>query len=368
MKNYIIIISVLLGILTISCKEKEYRVVEVNNPAFIKNTAFKHSEDLSSPKFQHLITKYQLDTIFHGETDEFKRILLLRHWIKTVIKIEDFGDPYPGGGYAEGILDAALEGTGFHCGHFMNVQNGIMNAYGYVTRTLGAGPGVKGGPDGHHGINEIWLNDYNKWFLSDAKYDHHFEKDGLPLSTLEIRDEYLKNKTADIVKVKGPDRSVIDKDPETGTSKERSAQTYTWIEFHTYNDMFTNWPNHETSLTMYADDYFNNNTWIWGGNPHWAYEKSEFMIREPNRHAIEWTPNTIESKVSIEHQVAHIELISDSSNLKEYQMKEMPTGDWKKVENSLDVNLTEDTYEFAFRIVNLANVSGPEHLVKIQSE
>ena len=66
-----------------------------------------------------------------------------------MIKINDFGDPYPGEGYVEGILDAALEGQGFHCGHFMKVQNGIMNAYGYVTRTLGAGPGVEDGPDGY---------------------------------------------------------------------------------------------------------------------------------------------------------------------------------------------------------------------------
>ena len=40
---------------------------------------------------------------------------------------------------------------------------------------------MKGIVDGHHGINEIWSNKYNKWFLSDAKYNHHFEKDGIPL-------------------------------------------------------------------------------------------------------------------------------------------------------------------------------------------
>ncbi len=361
-------ILIILLISSFACTKKKYKTIEVDNPEFRKNTAFKYSEDLSSPKFQHLKTKYRLDTVFHGEKDEFKRILLLRHWIKKVIKIEDHGDPYPGGGYVEGILDAALEGVGFHCGHYMKVQNGIMNAYGYVTRTLGAGPGVKGGPDGHHGINEIWLNEYNKWFLSDAKYDHHFEKNGIPLSALEIRDEYLKNKAADIVKVKGPNRTIIDKDPETGTGKERSAQTYTWIEYHTNNNMFTVWPNFETLLTIYADDYFNSNTWIWGDKPHWAYKKPEFMIREPNRKAIEWTPNTIESKVSFDSWTVHIELISDTPNLKEYQMKELPNGDWRKVESNLDINLIDDTHEFVFRIENLANVYGPEHHIKIQVE
>ena len=123
----------LLGVFIISCNESEYRVVEVKNPAFIKNTAFNFSEDLSSPKFKKLINKYQLDIILHDE-----------------------------------------------------------------------------------------------------------------------------------------------------------------------------------------EDYFKNNTWIWGGNPHWAYEKPEFMIRELKREAIYWTPNTIKTKVSIDGQVAHIELISDTPNLKEY--------------------------------------------------
>ena len=352
-------------LIILGCNNKEYSIENVNNPAFKPNVEFLGFEDLSNPGFQHLIEKYQLDTIFHGETDEFQRILMLRHWIKSVIKIDDFGDPYPGGGSAEGILDEALQGQGYHCGHFMVVQNGIMNAYGYVTRTLGAGPGVKGGPSGHHGINEIWLNDFNKWFLSDAKYDHHFEKDGIPLSALEIRDEYLKNKAADIVKVKGPGRTVTDEDPETGTSKERSAQTYTWIEFHTHNDMFTVWPDHETLLSMYEDEFFNNNTWIWGDNPHWAYDKPEFMRLVKDRDAIEWTPNTIDSEIRMEGNVANITLTSMTPNLKEYQMKEMPSGDWKQVDASLSVELKRKRYELHFRTINLAGVTGPEHKIII---
>ena len=350
------------------CRNTEYAIEEIDNPIFKPNVEFQGFEDLSNPGFQHLIEKYQLDTIFHGETDEFKRILLLRHWIKSVIKIEDHSPHYSGEGYAEGILDAALKGEGFHCGHYMKVQNGIMNAYGYVTRTLGAGPGVKGGPSGHHGINEIWLNDYNKWFLSDAKYDHHFEKDGIPLSALEIRDEYLKNKAADIVKVKGPERTVIDEDPETGTSRERSAQTYTWIEFHTCNDMFTAWPDHETLLTMYEDDYFKNNTWIWGDNPHWAYDQPDFMRLVQNRDAIEWTPNTIVSEIRIEGDVANIKLISETPNLKEYQMKEMPSGDWKHVDESMSIDLKRKRHEMLFRTINLAGVSGPEHKIIINQK
>jgi len=354
-------------ILFITCCTRSYYCEQQENSVLKPNVIFHSSEDLSSPKFSHLVVKYRLDTIFHAETDEFKRILLLRHWIKSVIKINDFGDPYPGDGYAEGILDAALKGQGFHCGHFMTVQNAIMNAFGYVTRTLGAGPGVIGGPDGHHGIDEIWLNQYQKWFLSDAKYDHHFEKNGIPLSALEIREEYLKNKADDIVKVKGPGRIPFDVDPETGYSKIQNAQTYTWIEWHGYNDLFTSWPDHTELLIMYDDEYSKTHTWIWGGKPHWAYDKPEFMKLVHDRDNIYWTPNTISSTVTINDNIAHIELKSSTPNLKEYQMKESAMDIWTPYSEKLDLKLEKSRYDLYFRVVNLAGVTGPEHRIKIYS-
>ena len=350
-----------------SCQPPTYYSEQVENPPFRPNTVFRSFEDLKSPKFAHLRNKYQLDTVFHGEKDEFKRILLLRHWIKSVIKIDDHGEPYPGDGYAEGILDAALKGKGFHCGHFMKVQNAVMNAYGYVTRTLGAGPGGTDGADGHHGINEIWLNGYDKWFLSDAKYDHHFEKDGIPLSALEIRDEYLKNKAADIVRVKGPDRIPVDIDEETGYSKTESARTYTWVEWDAYNNMFTVWPDFKTLLIMYEDSYFDNHTWIWGGKPHWAYN-TEYLILVKDRNAIYWTPNTIQSEVLINNKKAYITLYSNTPNLKMYQFKAAPSEEWKEAGDSLALDLNKKENVWIFRTVNLADVTGPEHKIVVKQK
>jgi len=360
------VIIVVFAVLFVSCVARDYYAVHVDNPVFRPNTVFQGSEDLSSPKFSNLIIKYKLDTIFHGETDEFKRILLLRHWIKSVVAINDSG-PYPGEGNVEAMLDAALLGQRYTCGHYMVIQNAIMNAFGYVTRTMGAGPGVKGGPDGHHGIDEIWLNSYGKWFLSDNKYDQHFEKNGVPLSALEIRDEYLKNKATDIVKVKGPERVPFDVDPETGTGKVRSAQTYTWIEWHGNNDIFTVWPNHKELLIMYEDEYFRNNTWIWNGKQHWAFSQPEFIKLVQDRNKIYWTPNTIASEVKIEDNTAYVNLTSETPNLKEYQMRELPSGSWKKTAGTIALKLRGRECAWAFRVVNQANVTGPEHKIVIRS-
>lgn len=354
-------------ILLSGCGQKNYHTVEVENPVYKPNKAFEEFEDMSSAKAEHLITKYRLDTIFHGETDEFKRILMLRHWIKSVIPIEDYGDPYPGQGNVELILDYALEGQGYHCGHYMRVQNAVMTAMGYVTRSLGAGPGVQGTRFEHHGTNEIWSNTFNKWFLSDAKYDHHFEKDGVPLSAVEIRNAYLKNEAADIQMVKGVERTPLDYDEEVDMSKKEFAQTYTWVTWDAYTNMFTDYPNHTSLLIMYGDSYFKNNTWIRGTKPHWIYGSPESLRVVEDIDEIYFTPNTIESGVEINENTARIQLVSDTPGFKEYQMKKLPDDEWKTVDSEVKIDLQDKKYELVFRAVNYAGVTGPEHKVVIES-
>lgn len=364
---FFILSVVLLCVTGNSCKVKQddYQILQVDNPEYYPNSEFQFFEDLTSPKFKHLIEKYQLDTVFHGETDEFKRILLLRNWIKSKIKIEDFSPHYSGDGYAEGILDAALQGEGFHCAHFMKVQNAIMNSYGYVTRILNSGPGAKGGPDGNHGINEIWSNQYCKWFLSDAKYDTHFEKDGVPLSVLEIRDEFIDNKAADIVLVKGPDRTPIELDPDADHDKERFAMTYSWPRWYIYGNPHSVYPNkHNNQQLAYVDSFFNASTYYRDGEP--VSEKTfNWWVKTENRNAVEWTPNVVKVDTDVDDKSLNIQIVSDTPNLKEYQMKEKVSGLWTKVNDELTLHLSRDTHVFLFRSVNLANVAGPESMVVV---
>src|SRR5690606_1938811 len=127
------------------------------------------------------------------------------------------------------------------------------------------------------------------------------------------------------------------------------AQTYTWIEYFTNSDLFTKGSDHAFLLTVYEDDYIKDNTWICDGKPHWAYEKPEIMIREPNRNAIEWTPNTIQSQVVNTGEKASISLESQTPNFKEYQMKSSPAGKWEAVETPVALNLKENFYALTFR-------------------
>jgi hypothetical protein len=361
-----IILLVIPGLLILSCTTTRFHETKVDNPVFVANTAFKSYEDSSFPKFHALKLKYQLDTVFHGEKDEFKRILLLRHWIKKTIPL---GVPPSGAPEtAEGILDSSLNGMTFWCSYFMVVHNEVMAAWGFPSRVINIGEGVLNLPGqiGHHGTNEIWSNTYHKWFYSDAMFDVHFEKSGIPLSALEIRDEFFKNKAADIKLMYGPGREPVDFYPDQDNkSKEIFARFFTWIAWFRQNDIYSNWDNGISYLIMYEDEYFKNHKWIRSdGKPHWVYN-TKYLVLINNRDELYWTPNTIMSKVTINGNNAKVELNSITPFLRSYQMKEMPDGDWKDVSNVLNIDLKKNKEEFVFRTINLEEVTGPEHKIII---
>ena len=55
-------------------------VCKVANPPFHNREMFRAFENYHSPRVKELREKYDVDKVVAGETDEFKRILLLRGW------------------------------------------------------------------------------------------------------------------------------------------------------------------------------------------------------------------------------------------------------------------------------------------------
>jgi hypothetical protein len=341
---------------------ERYTIVPVENPAFHNSELFRAYEDFRSPRVPRLRERYGLDAVVQNETDEWKRILLLRHWIRSHIEIDN-ENPTPTRGDAFAILDAALKGGKFHCAHFSIVQHAVLNSFGYVARRLGCGPGLKD-DGGHHGVNEVWVNKFAKWVLIDAKYDCHFEKNGVPLSALEIRDEVWRDGAKSVVCVVGLGRHPMKPDPETGEWETR-PDTYRWCSWEMSTNRFTAFPMRPTStLVMLDDDIFRNNTWYRDGKPHWAYG-TPYLIATTRRDWIEWTPNVIASDVTIEGDTARVFLSSCTPNFRSFQMK---TGDgvWRDCDEEVEIPLAgSDHHRFAFRTVNLFGVAGPEHRIEI---
>jgi hypothetical protein len=334
-----------------------YAVVDTPNPRARINEVFPAYENLRDPRCQQLRTRYRLDRVVDGEADDFRRILLLRQWIKQHIRINN-AHPTPAREDAFSILDAALQGGGFHCAHFSLVQQGVYTAFGYVVRRLGAGPGLnEPGQWGHHGINEVWVDSLCKWVLVDAKYDSHFEKAGLPLSALEVRDELLADGAESVRLAVGPERRLQRKPPP-------GASTYRWISWET-TPRFTDFPNQGSSgLVVYEDAFFRANTWYRDGAPHWAYA-ADFFLPVRHRGWIEWTPNVVASRVELVGNRAEVMLRSCTPNFATYELRR-ERGDWRACKDRLSLPLSKSGLAVAFRSVNLAGVPGPEHRLEIR--
>ncbi len=343
-------------------KSGQFVVTPVENPRYCGNELFRAFESFYSPRIRELRLRYRLDDVVAGESDEWNRILLLRHWIKSNIAIDN-DNPTQTRGDTFAILDAALKGGKFHCTHFSIVQHAVLNSFGYVTRRLGCGPGLED-DGGHHGVNEVWVNKFSKWVLIDAKYDSHFEKNELPLSALEIRDELWRDGAKSVICVVGLDRSPIKPDPKTGKSETR-PDTYRWCSWETNTNRFTTFPARPTStLIMFEDDIFRNNTWYRDGKPHWAYN-TPYLIATNRRDWIEWTPNVITSKVSIEGGKARVFLSSCTPNFRSFQ-KITDNGIWRDCDEKVELSLNKRIRNsFRFRTINLFGVTGPEHHVEI---
>ena len=335
----------------------------LKNPVFHNNELFRAYEDYHSGRVKLLRERYQLDKVVEGETDEFKRILLLRHWMNANIAIDN-KNPTKTRGDTFAILDAARKGGKFHCAHFSIVQHAILNSFGYVTRRLGCGPGLKKkGQSGHHGVNEVWVNAFAKWMIIDAKYDIHFEKAGVPLSALEIRDEIWRDGGKSVVTVLGPTRKPIVPKDTPGDSWGK-PDTYRWCSWETSTNRFTTFPAPLTStIVMYEDDIFRNNVWYRDGKPMWAYN-TPYLVKTTRREWIEWTPNVIASTTKVKGGRADVFLKSFTPNFRTFQMK-TGDGEWTDCDERVTPTLRKDVNRFAFRTVNLFGVTGPEHRVKV---
>ena len=341
--------------------EANYEVILVENPTYRPNELFLSQEDISSPRFEQVRTLYKLREVLAGEEDELKCILLLRHWVHNRLVV-DQKKPAPTGD-ALVYLAEGPKGGAYHCGHHMVAENAVLNAMGYVARCLNAGPGGKEPPlTGHHGMCEVWVNQLCKWVVVDSEHDAHFEKAGVPLSALEIRDEVIRNGGTDVVRVDGPDR--VPQPRERDESWGRTPRTYNFVSWFLQGDIHSGTHPRSSAEVVLDDEYWRTHTWYRDGKKHWAYEAGYFL---PVRHRdwIEWTPNVLQVKTTIEGDRAQVQINSATPNFKEYQIKEVG-GEWERVEEPLTLELAGEGGEWWLRAVNVAGVCGPEYHLLIK--
>jgi hypothetical protein len=328
---------------------------EIHRPEY-----FSGIEDYHNPRLRRLRDEYRLDAVVGGEANEFRRMLALRHWVHTRWPIDN-DQKFEGDAFA--ILEKAKTGAGFHCTHSMTVQHAVMSAMGYVARDLGVDRNHEDrGRSNHHGVNEVWSNDFAKWVILDAKYDVHFERGGVPLSALDLHEAVRTDGGRGIVRVRGLDRR--EEPMEQPESTEASVRGYWWVSFYLRPNPFTerHWTGNSRLLIL-DNDAFRSTTWLRqdasGLVKHWAYAAGAF-IPARSRHEIEWTPGVPELRFrQVVPGELHVQLRSATPNFKGYLVREGAAA-WRALAGESERwVLREGENRLEVRTQNLFGVLGP---------
>jgi hypothetical protein len=303
--------------------------VVISGPQFHSPRFSDDFEDFASPRIARLREEYHLDEVVRGETSEFQKLLKLRHWVHTRWPIDN-DQNFSGDAFA--ILEKAKTGAGFHCSHSMRVQHAVMTAMGYVVRDLGVDSDhMVFGKSNHHGVNEVWSNEYAKWVLLDAKYDIHFECAGVPLSALELHEAARADQGKGIVKLQGPDRREVPmKGLEFPTS---SVLGYWWISYNPGLKTFTG-KNDSRSVVVFDSAAFRTTKWFRdtdrGLGEHWAYRANAFAPVS-DRDQINWSVGVPDVKIRRPAPgEVDVSFFSITPNLQTYRAR-VDNGPWQDV-------------------------------------
>jgi hypothetical protein len=318
-------------------------------------------EEYYNPRLRGLRRRYGIDAAVDGETDEFQKILRLRHWVHSQWRIDN-NNNYHGDAFA--ILEKAKAGDGFNCHHSMIVQEAVFATFGLVSRYLGVDRDHRDlGRSVHHGVNEVWSNDFAKWVLSDAKYDVHYERDGIPLSALEVHEGVRADGGQGITMVQGLERrpTAMSTDPEY---PEASVRNYWWVAYHTRQDPFTHphWSG-GSRMVVFDSDAFRETKWLRGSRhglrEHWAYAADAF-IRTRDRRQIEWTPGIPALRArQVAPRELDVQLRSATPNFRAYRVR-INGGPWKTLRDGLlRWRLRRGANSLQVRTRNLFGVDGP---------
>ena len=176
----------------------DFEVIRCDLPAFVGDFAQMDYGDPQAPRTAQVREEYRLDEVIAGHASEFAAQRALKRWVRSrwdhgwSLSFERVQD-------ALDILREAERGEHFNCGFYNRVFVECARALGWVARPVAIGVQDVGFPRGlnvgnvGHSVPEIWSNEFRKWVILDPDLNVHYERDGLPLSALEIHDAWLSH-------------------------------------------------------------------------------------------------------------------------------------------------------------------------------
>lgn len=350
-----------------AAEKSGFRVQEIQAdilPAVHSNFKFE-TYDYDDPLLIELRNRYKLAEVVVSGRDEWEKQLLLKEWVSEQITN---GNPTVEAHNALEILQHAAEGKKFYCSYFAITYLQCAQALGWQARKIGVDR--LHGPDSltstHHGVAEIWSNRFAKWVVMDAQSNLHYELSGVPLSSWEIRAEWLKNKGADVDRVVGVPPNHKLKNPAIvwwNREDEDETACYFWI----YVSNSVNWNEDGNIQYIFPQDsvnagltWYQNDTKTKSGRLHTGYQKGFFRPTERIEDAY-WSVGLVETMIDSVHYSGDIFLSFDSycPNLVGYEYS-LDGLSWSPVENAkcLGLKLSNGNNYFAVRTLSKGDVRG----------
>lgn len=321
---------------------QSYPVIERSYPF-----AYQHE----SSRLKILRDKYHLaDVVAPGKT-ELEQIVLLRNWVRNQWPKGwehndlQFVPPWD----ALVILDMAKREQALGmCTHYSTVFVQCALALGFNARQLVLD---------HHCAAEIWSDQFGKWMVVDTgnSYDAtkncHFEKDGVPLDALEIRDLWLKKQLNQITVVYSPPYQPIN-------GQEMTDKKVDQIQFNTYirfcaafrnNHLDTPFPGEleQGEANYFYDGYL---WWQDGAVPTHYTEYKNLTYRPQDLY---WNLNQVQLDLQAgTPNTVRASFATQTPNFSHYLVR-LDGGEWKKqVDSSFNWPLHAGTNKLEVKVVN----------------
>lgn len=311
--------------------------------------------------------KYPLNQVVAAGRDEWSSQLLLKEWVHKAIP---GGTPKISYNNALEILEHAAGGEAFWCTHYTITYAECAAALGWQSRKIGVDR--KHGPEGmgssHHGVAEVWSNQFRKWAVIDAQSNLHFEKAGIPLSAWEIRAEWLKDGGKTVDHVVGAPPRAAKKNPAIvwWNHQEDETSVYFWVYLE--NHVLAKGKSSEPFQLILPQDSANNSLiWYQNGEPetkgselHQGYLRNRF-VPTPRIEDVYWTVGVVEANIiGVSKQAIQLSLDSYCPNRAGYEVSTDGIR-WERVadEKRVEWPLKENWNSLRLRTVSEPNLTGP---------
>jgi hypothetical protein len=245
-------------------------------------------ENYATPRLAQLVARERLAAVVAGAPSVFEAMLRLKDWVAAQFPVGT-PSPYPPWD-ALVILDWIRAGyTGGFCAQYAQVFLQSLAAFGIPARYLEVG--TADNPFAHY-TTEVWSNDFNKWVLLDVNFNSHFERDGIPMSALDLRDALFDDTLPAVDVVLG---AVREGHPSPLDWPKRTAELVYYMRYHLN-------ANHLSAPGEPVFDRFGDMVeWLDGRGVPWESSPipSVFPHVPPtaavtgDRRLVEWAPNQI---------------------------------------------------------------------------